>query len=268
MGYSVIKDVKIMKMREILLNSIKYPLLNLKSLFSMGFMILIGSFLLSQYFDFDQFFGNKLGVTGLIIVILLIFLIFAFTTILESGYTFRIIEKSLIGIEKPPELNNFISMFKHGINEIIIAIIYFLIPVFIFIMILDAAFIQINFGLPTLSENIIILFIIILALLLFVSDVLFTVAIPYMASKGGSFKEAFRLIEIFRKIKQIGLKQLLLGYLIVVLGLVAVGLPILKEILESANIIGFVIAELIVAPYIVIFYARFIALRYKSHSSP
>jgi len=255
-----------MKIRGILLDSIKYPLLNLKSLFSMGFMILIGSFLLSQYFDFDNYFGNKLGFTGLLLIILLIFVIFAVTTILESGYTFRIIEKSVIGIKKPPELNNFISMFKHGINEIIIAIIYFLIPIFIFIMILDAAFTQISFGLPTLSENIINLFIIILAFLLFISDVLFTVAIPHMAFKGGSFKEAFRFREIFRKIKQIGLKQLLLGYLIVVLGLVAVGLPILKEILESANIVGFMIAELIVAPYIVIFYARFIALRYKSHS--
>ena len=257
-----------MEMREILLDSIKYPLLNLKSLFSLGFMILTGSFLLSQYFDFSELFGYKLGITGSIIIILLTFLVLVVTTIFELGYAFRIIEKSIIGIKKPPELNNFISMFKHGINEIIISIIYFLIPIFIFIMILDAVFTQINFGLPSLSENIIILFIIILAFLLFIADVLFTVAIPHMAFKGGSFKEAFRFHEIFRKIKQIGLKQLLLGYLIVVLGLVAVGLPILKEILESANIVGFVIAELIVAPYIVIFYARFIALRYKSHSLP
>ena len=256
-----------MKMREILVDSAKYPLLNLKSLFSLGFLILIGSFLLSRYFDFNQLFGYKLGITGTIIIILLSFLLLAITTILESGYTFKIIEKSLTGAKKPPKLNNFISMFKHGINEIVIAIIYFLIPLIIFIVILDAVFTQINFGLPSFPENIVIMLIILLSFLLFIFDVLFTVAIPHMAFKGGSFVEAFKLIEISKKIKQIGLKKLLVGYIIVILGLVAVGWPILQEIIESANIFGFVIAELIIAPYILIFYARFTALIYNSHLS-
>ncbi|MGB9979157.1 DUF4013 domain-containing protein [Methanobacterium sp.] len=256
-----------MKMREILSDSAKYPLLSLKSLFSLGFMILIGSILLSRYFDFNEIFGYKLGITDAIIIILIGFLLLAITTILESGYTFRIIEKSLMGIKSPPKLTNYSHMFKHGINEIIIAIIYFLIPIILFIIILDAVFTQINFGLPSLSENIIVMLIILFAFLLFIFDVLFTVAIPHMAFKGGSFIEAFRFIEIFRKIKEIGLKKLLIGYIIVVLGLVAVGLPILQEIIESANIVGFVVAELIVAPYIIMFYARFTALIYKSPSS-
>ena len=256
-----------MKMHEILVDSAKYPLSSLKSLFSLGFLILIGSFLLSRYFDFNQLFGYKIGITGTIIIILLSFLLLGITTILESGYTFRIIEKSLTGTKSSPELNNFTSMFKHGINEIIIAIIYFLVPLIIFIVILDAAFTQINFGLPSLSENIIIMLIILLAFLLFIFDVLFTVAIPHMAFKGGKFIEAFNFPEIFRKIKQIGLKKLLVGYIIVILGLVAFGWPILQEIIESANIFGFVIAELIIAPYILIFYARFTALIYKSPSS-
>lgn len=254
-----------MKMREILLDSAKYPLFNLKALFSLGFMILIGSFLLSRYFNLDNYFGNKLGESGLLLAILLFFLILVITTILESGYTFRVIEKSLMGFEKPPKINNFISMFKHGFNEIIILVIYFLVPIIIFLMVLDAIFTQINFGLPSLSENLVIMLIILLLVLFFISDIIFTVAIPHMAFKGGSFKEAFNLFEIFKKIRQIGLKRLFIGYLIVTLGLVAVGWPILKEMIESANIFGFVIAELIFAPYFVIFYARFTALIYKSH---
>lgn len=256
-----------MKMREILLDSVKYPLLNLKSLFSLGFMILIGSFLLSQYFDFDNYFGSKLDESGLLIVIMLIFLILAVTTILESGYTFHVIEKSLMGIKKPPKLNNFTSLFKHGINEIFITVIYFMAPLIIFIVILDAVFIQINFGLPNLSESIILPFIILLLLLLFISDVLFTVAIPHMAFKGGSFKEAFRFIEILKKIKEIGLKKLLVGYIIIIMGLIAVGWPIMEEVIESANIAGFVVAELIIAPYILLFSARFTALIYNSNSA-
>ena len=257
-----------MKMREILVDSAKYPLLNLKSLFLLGFMILISSFLVSQYFDFEKFFGVKLSAAASLAIILLTFLILTISTILESGYTFQIIEKSLTESEKPPEINNFIIMFKHGITEIIIFIIYSIIPIIIFLMIIDALYTQINFGLPGLSENMIILLTLILAFLFFISNILFTVAIPHMAFKGGSFKEAFKIIDILRKIKQIGLKELLIGYLIVILGLVAVGWPILQEIIESANILGFVIAELIIAPYIVIFSARFTALIYKSHLSP
>jgi len=41
-----------------------------------------------------------------------------------------------------------------------------------------------------------------------------------------------------------------------------VGWPILKEIIESASIVGFVIAEFIIAPYILMFSARFTALIY------
>jgi len=39
-----------------------------------------------------------------------------------------------------------------------------------------------------------------------------------MTFKGGAFKEAFRFREIFRKIRKIGLKKLLVGYLIVIIG--------------------------------------------------
>ena len=253
-----------MRMREILLDSAKYPLSNLKSLFSLGFMILIGSFLLSRYFDFNELFGYDLNLTGSALVIALTFLVLVVTSVLESGYTFRVIEKSLMGIEKPPELNNFISMFKHGINEIVIALIYFIVPVVIFIIVLDAVVTQISFGLPSFSENIIILLVILLLFLLFISEILFTVAIPHMASKGGAFKEAFKLREILMEIKEIGFKRLLLGYLIIVLGIVAFGWPILEEIIESANILGFVIAELILAPYLLVFSTRFTALIYKS----
>ncbi len=256
-----------MKMRKILLNSMKYPLLSLKSFFLMGLMILTSSFLFSQYFNFNVYFENMLSLVGLLIIILLAFLILIIATVLESGYTFRVVEKSLMGIDKPPEVNNFVSMFKHGINEITVGLIYFIIPFVLFLVIIDTIFTQINLGLAVLPENIVILFLIPLMIIGFISDIIFMVAVPHMAFKGGAFKEAFRFSEIFRKIKQIGLKRLLVGYLIVILGLVAVGWPILKEIIESANIIGFIIAEFIIAPYFLMFAARFTALVYRSADS-
>ncbi len=256
-----------MKMREILLDSTKYPLLSLKPFFLIGLMILVSSFLFSQYFDFNIYFDNILGFFGLLIVILLVFLIVIIATILESGYTFKVVENSLMGIEKPPEVNNFISMFKHGINEIIVGLIYFLIPLALLLVIIDTIFTQINFGLAILPENVAIYSLVPLIILGFISDIIFMVAIPHMAFKGGAFKEAFRFREMFRKIRQIGLKKLVIGYCIVLLGTVATGLPILKEILESVNIFGFVTAELIIAPYFLMFAARFTALIYNSADS-
>ena len=250
-------------MHEIILNSLKYPLYGLKQFFSLGLVLLISSFLLSNYFDYDSYFRDKLGDIGLLIFILLVFLILVIATLFESGYSFKVIEKTLIRVEKPPKLNNFVSMFKHGINEILIGIIYFIIPAIIFLVILDDSFAEINLGMPAIPDDITLLILTVLLILGFIADVLFTVAIPHMASKGGALKEAFRFQEIFRKIKKIGLKRLLTGYFIVILGVVVIGWPILKEIIESANIIGFVIAELIMAPYILMFSARFTVLIYR-----
>ena len=65
------------------------------------------------------------------------------------------------GIEKPPEFNEFIHIFRHGPNEIIIGFIYFLIPVVLFISILDGVISEINLGMPSFPDDVIILFLIV-----------------------------------------------------------------------------------------------------------
>ncbi|HEX3013844.1 MAG TPA: DUF4013 domain-containing protein [Methanobacterium sp.] len=111
-------------------------------------------------------------------------------------------KKSLMGFEKPPKLNNFRSMFKHGINEIIILFIYFLVPIIIFFTVLDAISTQINFGLPSLSENLIVMFIILLLILFFISDMIFTVAISHMAFKEVHLKKPLNYLRYLEKLKR------------------------------------------------------------------
>lgn len=251
-----------MKISEMLYDAAKYPFSGLKQFFLLGLMILISSFLFSRYNEFFKYLDNIYGDTALILAMLLFFIIVLLFTFLEAGNTFNVIEKSVLGNEKLPEFNDFINMFKHGLKEIIIGFIYFLVPLILFLSILDSAFTEINLGIPAIPDNIAILFLILGFLLGFIADVIFTVAIPHMAVKGGSLKDAFSLIEIIKKIKKIGLKRLMIGYLFVILGLVVVGGPILVEIIGSFNLIGFIIAQLIVAPYILMFSARFTALIY------
>lgn len=52
-------------------------------------------------------------------------------------------------------------MFRHGPNEIIIGFIYFLIPVVLFISILDGVISEINLGMPSFPDDVIILFLIV-----------------------------------------------------------------------------------------------------------
>ncbi len=185
-----------------LYDAARYPFSGLKQLLLLGLLILISSLFLGQYNELYVYLDNILGDSGLLLAIFLFFAITTIFMILEAGYSFKIVEKSINGDEKPPELNNFIYMFKHGINETIIAIIYFMVPFIIFLSILDDAFSQINLGIPEISDEIAILLLIALIFLGFIVNIIFTIAIPHMAFKGGSFKEAFRLGEIFKKIRR------------------------------------------------------------------
>lgn len=251
-----------MKISEMLYDAAKYPFFGIKQLLLLGLMILISAFLLGQYNDLYFYVYDIFGATALLLMILLFFLIVIIFTVFEAGYSFKIIEKSVLQIENPPKLNHFISMFKHGINEIIIGIIYFSVPFIILLVILDDIFNEINFGAPQLSDELSILIIIVVIILGFIAEMVFTVAIPYMASKGGAFKHAFNIPQIFKKIKKIGFKKLFISYIIIIFGLIAIGGPILKEIIGSTNIFGFFFAEEILAPYLIMFSARFTALIY------
>ncbi|MGB9937691.1 MAG: DUF4013 domain-containing protein [Methanobacterium sp.] len=253
-----------MKIHEMLYDAAKYPFSGVKQLLILGLMILISSLLLGDYSNFYNYLDSIFGDTALMLVLMLVLLLFTILSILEAGYSFKIIEKSVLRIEEPPKLNNFIHMFKHGLNEIIIGLIYFSIPFILSLIILDALFSEISLGMPVISDEFVFILIFVIIFLGFISDIIFTVAVPHMAFKGGAFKEAFNFPEIFKKIRRIGFKKLLVGYFIVILGIVVIGGPILKEVIESTNIVGFFVAEEILAPYLVMFYARFISLVYNS----
>lgn len=256
-----------MKIREMLFDAAKYPLYGLKPLIVLGMMILITSEILGKHNDLYVYLDVYLPSMSLLLILVLFIPLLLILIFVEAGYTFKIIEESVKGIEKPPKFNGLISMFKHGINETIILIIYFIIPLLLILAGIDSIFAQIDWGTPALSIYMSLGLIILGILLGFVSDIILTVAIPHMASKNGALKDAFHLSGIFRKIKQIGFQKLLIAYSGVIIGFVLIIGPILEETIESANIFGFVVGELLIAPYLIMFYARFVALIYKSSPS-
>ncbi len=251
-----------MKISKIIYDAAKYPLSGIKQLLLLGLMILITTSILRYYYQFYTYLHTVFGDNSLILVLLLM-LLAILLLFFEAGYAFRIIEKSIIGIEEPPNLNDFLNMFKHGVNETVLILMYFSVPLIILLYIFDYTFSGVKLGMPTLSLEIIIFLITTAFILGFLIDMILTVAIPHMAFKGGAFKEAFSLHDIFRKIKEIGLMRLFLGYLIVIFSFVIIGGPLLIGILGKFNLIGFLIAEEIIAPYIIMLDSRFISLLYR-----
>ena len=141
-------------------------------------------------------------------------------------------------------------------------IMYLAMPLIILFFILDYAFSGIILEIPAISLEVAVTIIAVAFILGFLADMVFTVAIPHMAFKGGIFKEALNFPEIFAKIQKIGVKKLFIGYLIVILGIVIIGGPIVIGILGKTNLFGFLVAEELIAPYIIMLDSRFIALLY------
>ena len=52
--------------------------------------------------------------------------------VFEAGYIYWILEETIKGCKKLPKFNNLRSMFYHGLKELIVLILYFLIPILIF----------------------------------------------------------------------------------------------------------------------------------------
>jgi hypothetical protein len=251
-----------MKISEILYDAAKYPFSGIRQLLLLGFMILMTTSILGYSNQFYNYLNSIFGFNGLILFILLIILA-VILLFLEAGYAFRIIEHSIIEIDKPPKLNNLRNMFKHGINETILIIMYLAVPLTILIYVLDYTLYGITIETSNVSLEITILFISVAFFIGFLADMFFTVCIPHMAFKGGDFKEAFNFPEIFKKIKEIGLRKLFLAYIIVILGIFIIGGPLLIGIIGKTNLIGFIVAEELIAPYLIMLDSRFITLLYK-----
>jgi hypothetical protein len=268
-----------MRIWEILYESAKYPFYGVKQFILLGFIILITVSVFGYYGLFGNYLHHFLGVDYWVLLLLLISLA-SILLLFEAGYAFRMVQKSIEGINVPPKFNKFDIMFKHGINETVLISIYFSIPLIILYYILNYTLTPMpiiilfrlvdyltsgwNILISPIPDQMLFILVIFVVILGFILDMIFTVAIPYMASKGGSFREAFNFKEIFKKIKKIGLRRMLIAYFLVLLTIVVMGGPLLIKEISQLNIIGFIIAEGLIAPYIVMLDSRFIALLYMN----
>lgn len=256
-----------MTINNLIKNSLEYSASDWYNLIILGLIL----FLLENLYNLP---GNPPGID---LYDLTVFLIIFLLWILESGYIFKIIEETVHGSKIPPKFRGIKTIFVHGLKENFTFIIYFLIPLIIVaLIILDfktfLKLLELNsdviFGYLQSSKVFYFAAALVLSLLTYFW---YLGVLINMACHNGSIRSGFKMDEILRKIKMMGIGNLSIVYLVIIF--VATILVIaFSSSIETIPLtiykinLGDVLIQLLIAPYTIIFSFRLLEL--LQYSSP
>ena len=195
------------------------------------------------------------GVWDVILVLVIIFL-----SLIEVGYGFRIVEETVEGSTRPPSFHNLWNLFWHGIKESLVLIAYFIVPLILVVIGISEFVELINLDINPLITD----YALVLAVIFFLCfNIMLQGAILTMAHHGGSIISGFNLPLVFKKIRKVGLKNMLIVSIITI-----VVLYIVKQIIFDTlhglpypgSILGEIIFTLIILPFLMIFSTRIMGL--------
>lgn len=237
----------VMSIKEIIIDSLKYSFSDWKVVIALGLVLLFADI-------FDEISGTTLLAMELkVVLIILVFLL----AIMEAGFVFRILHETISGSTKLPKFNNFKKMLRHGINELIILGVYFAVPVLLFLLFFVEFMNSMDLNdVPGASLN---LFIILIAFTGFIY-IIFPAVLLHRAHHNGDLKSSFDFRKIYHKIRRIGFKRLIFVYIGVILLVTLIESVLADSISSSIPLYGQFIADLIIAPLVLIFSARFLGL--------
>ena len=255
-------------MGEIIKDAVKYPFSDWKKILIFGFIIYI-SYIVSGLAHF----------TGSIVTIFFILSIIGFLIgFLVSGYELRIIKSSIAGMIELPKFNLWSQMFIDGFKVYIIHLFYLtpiLLPLLLFLgsikgiinpNILNFIDTYLNEVIRTIisgnfytSTNWDLFYITILYLFLIMP--IQYMALANMAKNNNKLSAAFKFNKIFNKISNIGLKNIIIFYIITIIPFMIIVYVEYSHYINS--IITFVIS-FIAAPYFAMYLYRLVGLFYNS----
>lgn len=195
------------------------------------------------------------GVWDVILVLVIIFL-----SLIEVGYGFRIVEETVEGSTRPPSFHNLWNLFWHGIKESLVLFAYFIVPLILVVIGISEFVELINLDINPLITD----YALVLAVIFFLCfNIMLQGAILTMAHHGGSIISGFNLPLVFKKIRKVGLKNMLIVSIITI-----VVLYIVKQIIFDTlhglpypgSILGEIIFTLIILPFLMIFSTRLLGL--------
>ncbi len=234
-------------LKDIIIDSLKYSASDLKMLIVLGFVLLLAE--TSEYFTYTGLLSYEIKLVLFVIVIVL--------AIFEAGYVFRIIVETIQGSDKLPKLENLKLMFVQGVTEVVLLILYFSIPIVFFGVFYFNFLISMDYTTLPLVTDIFALAILSITVLIYI---FFPAVILHRAHNEGSFKSSFDFIKIYHKIRNVGLRRLVVVYLGLFIIVSIVKIALTSTVAHNLPIIGEIISDLIIAPYLLIFTTRVLGL--------
>lgn len=242
-----IRKMEPVNLKEIIIDSLKYSASDLKMLVLLGFVLFLAD--TAEGLTNTGLFANEIKLVLWSIVIIM--------AIFEAGYIFRILIETIQGSKTLPKFNNLKLMFFQGVIELILLIIYFSIPLVFFGVFYLNFIISMDFNTLPVVTDIYILIILSLTVLIYI---FFPAVLLHRAHHDGSFRSSFDFKKIYHKIRNVGLKRLVVVYLGLFIIVSIVKIVLTSTFVDNVPIVGEVIPDLIIAPYLLIFTTRVLGL--------
>lgn len=249
-----------MEIGELISDALRYPISDWQKLLILGVIVILSSVseLAGMLGTMNSSVTMILGIVGLIF------------SIIVSGYMIRIIKASLANVAEIPAMDDWKEMFIDGFKADVVGIIY-AIPAILIMIISIAAALSI-IGSSSLSDPAVLLSLaagagiggIIALLYMLIITPIIAMAITNMAYQD-EFGAAFRFSEIMAKISEIGWGNLIIWYIVMIVLFIILSIigGIITGILSIVTpILGTLIFDLVVMPYIYMFISRSVALEY------
>ncbi|MBR2557402.1 MAG: DUF4013 domain-containing protein [Methanobrevibacter sp.] len=241
-----------MKISEILINSLKYPMddeENFKYVMLFSGILVVGSLLYSLMTGIGFCFGSN-AASALIIIGALLYAVCCFAYgLVFPGYLISVIRE---GIDQ----TGVIPAFEFGQNIVdtikfwILGFIYNIVPIIVtVIVVVIFAFVGGSFTSTPSAGSPAVLLIIIAAIILAVVFVFFNLLFAVGAlrfAKYESLSEALSISECWAELKEVGLKLVLL---VVAIAVIQLGVVIASLLLWFIPVVGLVISTMIVIPF-------------------
>lgn len=202
----------------------------------------------------------------LILGILTILSVLIIPGFLLLGYLFKIIKSTIEDSSEPPKFNEWTIMFVNGLKVFFILLIYYLIPGILILLGTWAALLPMlsvpgagSLLEPTISFGLIGSIAFFGIILQIVISFIIPLALVNMAYHN-ELVAAFRFKEIIAKIREIGVVDYLIWFIIMLV--ILVPFIYISSFLVFPLLIGIVIVPLLILPYLLMFLSRSMALIY------
>ena len=236
-----------MKLKDLLMDSLKYPLSDIKMILLLGIVLLVANMIDDHISDFS--YNPFILSMGIIFVF--------FFAMLETGYIFKVVEQTINGSNKLPKFTGLWSMFIHGIKESTVSVTYYLLP--IVVILIGGFYLNSKVSYVFWEQNLGMGLIIAGILLIFPMTFLLLPAILNMAHHNGTLSSAYNFKQIKEKMRNVGIKNLLIPYLVTWIILGSFYLYFAPEV-RSIPLIGSILSQMIITPYLIILTGRILGL--------